>query len=207
VFLLFFGLWQDHHLAVPYTDVDYRVFSDAAAHVVRGGSPYERDTYRYTPLLAWALTPTVLFSWWGKCIFIAADLWMGQLIQQYMTLRKAFPGTTRLCVNLWLFNPITVAISTRGSAEPLWGAFVLSALLCLAQRAHRQSAVWLALAIHCKIYPIIYVIPIMLLLASPAYGSTQAIEFGPIRISRDAVEYLGMLGLINGVPLALFYAW
>lgn len=81
VVLLAFGAWQDAYLSVKYTDVDYLVYSDAARLVVAGYSPYDRATYRYTPLLAWLLTPVVFFKAWGKFLFTAADLlaaWCGQ---------------------------------------------------------------------------------------------------------------------------------
>ncbi len=59
--LLAYGAWHDAHLEVKYTDIDYEVFSDGAALVWRGGSPFDRPTYRYTPLLALLLVPNV----WG----------------------------------------------------------------------------------------------------------------------------------------------
>lgn len=69
-FLIIYGEWQDTHMEVRYTDVDYLVFSDAAALVVSGVSPYKRSTYRYSPLIAYLLTPNSIFHRsWGKVLF------------------------------------------------------------------------------------------------------------------------------------------
>lgn len=73
--LLLYGGLQDSLSAVKYTDVDYEVYSDAAAFVAQGRSPYDRSTYRYTPILAWLLLPNaVCHPLWGKVLFSAADL-------------------------------------------------------------------------------------------------------------------------------------
>ena len=44
--LIAYGQHQDEIMEVLYTDVDYKVFTEAARHVYDGGSPYERHTYR-----------------------------------------------------------------------------------------------------------------------------------------------------------------
>ncbi|KAJ1650240.1 GPI mannosyltransferase 1 [Dispira simplex] len=84
--LLVYGLWQDHHFVVKYTDIDYKVFTDAAWYAWRGQSPYLRSTYRYTPLLAWLLVPNVVVHpAFGKVLFIAADLVVGYLVVRVMS--------------------------------------------------------------------------------------------------------------------------
>ncbi|KAL1895690.1 GPI mannosyltransferase 1 [Sporothrix stenoceras] len=172
IVLLVYGLWQDANSPVKYTDIDYLVFTDAARFVAKGwglGSPYDRETYRYTPLLAWVLLPTAwadfLFAW-GKVLFAAADLVAGYLLER--VLRERLPKTAssstaalnakaRLYACVWLLNPMVAAISTRGSAEGLLGALV-AALLWAVQVARNPllSGVLLGFGVHLKIYPFIY---------------------------------------------------
>lgn len=75
LFLIIYGEWQDTHMQVRYTDVDYLVFSDAAELVASGMSPYKRSTYRYSPLIAFFLTPnSIIHRSWGKFIFSASGI-------------------------------------------------------------------------------------------------------------------------------------
>lgn len=75
VILILYGEWQDSHMEVRYTDVDYLVFSDAASLMASGDSPYKRTTYRYSPLLAFLLIPNaIIHRSWGKFLFSASGM-------------------------------------------------------------------------------------------------------------------------------------
>ncbi|KAH0290495.1 glycosyltransferase family 50 protein, partial [Aureobasidium sp. EXF-3399] len=87
--LLLWGEYQDTNSPLKYTDIDYLVFTDASRYVFHNQSPYLRDTYRYTPLLAWLLYPTALGGRWfcfGKAVFAVGDVVTGWLI--FLLLRK-----------------------------------------------------------------------------------------------------------------------
>lgn len=58
--LIVYGELQDHFMSVKYTDVDYDVYSDAAREMAAHNSPFERTTYRYTPVLYVQMDPRLL---------------------------------------------------------------------------------------------------------------------------------------------------
>ena len=171
VVLLVYGLWQDANSPVKYTDIDYLVFTDAARFTAAGGSPYQRETYRYTPLLAWLLLPTawtstspfwttVYFSF-GKIVFAVADLVAGWLIERVLTMRDQTAGgltplSARKFAAIWLLNPMVATISTRGSSEGLLGVLVIALLWAVLARRITLAALLLGFGVHFKIYPFIY---------------------------------------------------
>ncbi|KAJ2724245.1 GPI mannosyltransferase 1 [Coemansia sp. Benny D115] len=169
--MLLFGLWQDAHMTVKYTDIDYSVFTDAARFVWDGNSPYQRSTYRYTPLLAWLLTPNIwLHPTFGKWVFVFCDCVVGALIIRILKARGINDQFAACYAALWLLNPQVATISTRGSAESVVCAVVMAALYAIQCRELFAGSVLFGLAVHLKIYPIIYALPILIALDSVAYG-------------------------------------
>ncbi|CAM1504697.1 Fc.00g022880.m01.CDS01 [Cosmosporella sp. VM-42] len=154
--LLLYGLWQDAHSALKYTDIDYLVFTDAARFVAQGTSPYARDTYRYTPLLAWLLLPTTRFASFGKLVFAGADLLAGWLMVRVLRKRGMDEVKAGGFAALWLWNPMVATISTRGSSEGLLGVLTMGLLWAVERRRISLAAVILGLGVHFKIYPFIY---------------------------------------------------
>ena len=181
---------QDRLLAVKFTDVDYYVFSDAARFVTEGQSPFRRPTYRYSPLVAFLLTPNVyLWQDFGKVLFASCDLLAGWLIYDIVALQGAekkdsdaasscrwtskaaggLSGHQRalLAACFWLFNPLVASVSVRGNAESVLSCLVLATLWALLRGEVVVSATLFGLAVHMKLYPVMYALPAMLYLASP----------------------------------------
>lgn len=170
-----FGIYQDANWPLPYTDIDYYVFTDAAKFVSNGESPFLRATYRYTPLLAWCLTPTTKWFSFGKFIFIVCDLLTGYLI--LINLRSKFKHLSLI----WILNPMVITISTRGSSESILTSFILLTIHLLVSSQQKSntntntnsnsfklilSGLIFGICVHLKIYPFIYA-PTFLLFLGP----------------------------------------
>jgi len=157
---LVYGLFQDALSPMKYTDIDYYVFTDAARFVSLGQTPYARDTYRYTPLLAWLIYPTTwsgqYFSF-GKILFAVSDIiagWMMfRILKQHYSMEKA---RALKYASIWLLNPMVATISTRGSSEGLLGIFVTALLWAVLAKRVAVAGFLLGFAVHFKIYPFIY---------------------------------------------------
>ena len=185
-FLLVYGEWQDSNFAVKFTDVDYHVFSDAALHVVEGNSPFLRPTYRYTPLLAFLLTLNHhLFYSFGKVFFVCCDLGVGLLIHQILSLRGVAKSKVTFSVSLWLLNPLTATVSSRGNAESILAVLVLLTLYFVICKRLNFAAMFFGLAIHMKIFPLIYSLPLFLFIDD---GHMESADLG--RSELDAANAL-----------------
>ncbi|CEM15002.1 unnamed protein product [Vitrella brassicaformis CCMP3155] len=182
--LIAWGLHQDKTLSVPYTDIDYHVFSDAARHLYEGASPYERETYRYTPLLAWLLVPVVWHPLFGKALFCLANLVCAALIEHVLRARGVRARPSLLLSCLWLMNPIPLNVATRGSCDTLTCAMILVLVRELVDMnpagkrrvgcswAAVRAAVVYGFLVHWRVFPVIYGLPILLLL-NPDYLSCK----------------------------------
>jgi phosphatidylinositol glycan class M len=200
VVLLFYGLFQDNYSAFKYTDIDYFVFTDAARFVSQGRSPYVRDTYRYTPLLAWILLPTTWSRQWfssGKVLFALADIVAGYLIVVILksTYRMSAERALKFA-SIWLLNPMVATISTRGSSEGLLGVLAAALLWAVTQKRIKLAGIILGLAVHFKIYPFIYASSIIWWLDEEQLS-------GGAKKTNDRTLSSAIWGFFNGSRIAL----
>lgn len=67
-----------------------------------------------------------------------------------------------LYVAFWLYNPVTVGMSTRGSNDNIIALLVFASLYFLLKRQYFVAGLVYGLSVHFKIYPIIYSVPFYL---------------------------------------------
>ncbi|CAF0916619.1 unnamed protein product [Didymodactylos carnosus] len=135
-----------------------------------GQSPYNRHTYRYTPLLSYLLLPNVyLHELFGKVLFAFCDVFVGYLIYKILNTRSNQQEQVRQgnysYALYWLYNPVSSVISCRGNSESLITVFVLLAVFSLVyQKQYPLTYSWtpclagsfLGFCTHLKLYPLIY---------------------------------------------------
>ncbi|XP_076177275.1 GPI alpha-1,4-mannosyltransferase I, catalytic subunit-like [Ptiloglossa arizonensis] len=160
VTLIIYSNYHDKIFKVPYSDVDYKVFTDAARYMVEGKSPFERDTYRYSPLLALLLMPNIfLHQNFGKILFSFIDVLVAILIKRILTLQNCSQQLKCVCALIWLYNPFTIIISTRGNADTMAVLLVMLTLDSFLRDKFILTGLLHAISIHFRLYPIVFSLP------------------------------------------------
>lgn len=187
--LIAYGEVHDSLSVVQYTDIDYRVFTDAARHMLSGSSPYDRHTYRYTPLLAAILTPNLfLHPAWGKFLFCVVDICVALLIRCLVMAKGSGPRVATWCVMAWVYNPLAIVIATRGNADSISAMVVLVTLLLLEKQYFFLAGVMHGLAIHVRLYPIAFSLAMYLSVHKNRH--TSLIKQAACSTYRNAVKQL-----------------
>ena len=191
-------------MAVKYTDIDYLVFSEASGFVSLGGSPYERSTYRYTPLLSWMMLPNIwLHESFGKWIFIITDILIGVFIKRILTRIIPTDVSSRFyawkgwdsnvlinfLVVVWLFNPIAMNVSSRGNAEALISFMVVASLDLLFSHYYIAAAILYGLSVHFKVYPLIFAPSLFMFIDSMSNNGWAPFGFKPLKITKNRIIF------------------
>lgn len=193
VFILY-GNIHDRFSVVPYTDVDYKVFTDAARHLVEGNSPYLRHTYRYSPLIAYLMMPNIIVGReFGKILFSVFDIFLAaavkSLVERQLGVAKYASVTAKYCALSWLYNPLSIGISTRGNADSFPCFLIVLSIYFLQSNVFKNSITnivlsgfFLGSAIHLRLYPLAFTFPMYLSLGKYKINRNTPIKEGLVSL-------------------------
>eukprot|EP00760_Papus_ankaliazontas_P018895 PhM_4_TR17754/c0_g1_i1/m.54937/K05284/PIGM; phosphatidylinositol glycan, class M len=192
IIMVHYSLLHDYIFDMNYTDIDYEVVNDGAAHMVKGGSPFDRETYRYSPLLALMLVPGHLLGIqlvFGKILFSLCDLAVGAVLIRALKHGGVYRFLP-MYVAVYLLNPLNISVSTRGNGDCIAGLLIVGALLAFEMKKFTLSAVVFAAVVHLRIFPIMLA-PMFLLVPHRAASIKQKLYFSVLSGS----TYLVLTGL------------
>ena len=148
-----------------HNDLDYDVFTDAAKYYLEGGSPYDRETFRYSPLIAYIAIPNITIDYrFGKILFSFIDVAVGAaceivLVVQDKKIKQPYLSSKYRWVSIfYLYNPFAVIIAARGSFDCLVALLVIMTLILIELHQFVLAAFVYGLALHFKIYPVVFIL-------------------------------------------------
>ncbi|XP_024086013.1 GPI mannosyltransferase 1 [Cimex lectularius] len=161
VIFITYGIIQDSISEVQFTDIDYKVFTDAARNIIKGGSPYDTATYRYPPLIAVLMIPNVLYHpCFGKILLSFIDLAVYYLLCRILALQGLTKERSKRFALVWLYNPLSIVITTRGNADSVSAFFVILTLYFFNRKWFSWAGVVHGIAVHIRLYPIVFSLPL-----------------------------------------------
>ncbi|CCW61621.1 unnamed protein product [Phytomonas sp. EM1] len=159
IILILYSTIHDEYFRVKYTDIDYMILTDGARAIVDAHKcPFERTTYRYTPLLALLMVPSVVwFDAFGKLLFSLCDLGVLHLCERLLDRYSVRESKLQMLKVFIAFNPVVLNVSTRGNSDMLMTLINLIAMALYDCRRYYAAAGMLGFGAHFKIFPLIYV--------------------------------------------------
>ncbi|XP_063543503.1 GPI mannosyltransferase 1 [Cydia strobilella] len=218
VALIVYGDFHDKLYDVPYTDVDYKVFTDAARHVVKGHSPYKRHTYRYSPLIAYFLVPNIRWGKnCGKLLFSVFDILVTvavkYLVEYQLGSKKNTKNIPVYCALFWLYNPLSIGISTRGNADSVPCFFIILSILFLqtdivkSNWKYALSGILLGISIHLRLYPLAFSFPMYLSLGEYKINRNTSIKDGIISLLPNLKQMTLVTSCVGTLFLLTYYMY
>ncbi|XKL61476.1 hypothetical protein PGB90_008533 [Kerria lacca] len=163
IVLSIYSLVHDVYFKVPYTDIDYKIFTYAAKEVLSQRSPYEQQTFRYSPIIAYILTPNVLVHpLVGKILCSIFDVYLAYCIYKIVLLIYLNQKKALQCAQLWIYNPLPIIICTRGNIDSFSSVFVLLTILYHLRQNYIASGALLGLCIHLRLYPVVFLLSLFI---------------------------------------------
>ena len=123
---------------------------------------------------AWLLLPGVYFHAWGKLMFCGLDIVVGWCIHGILRIRGVSSAASSVFAAVFLLHPFVINVSTRGNGDSAVCALVLATIWSLLSHHETLGAALLGLAVHVKIYPIIYVPTLLAFLDEHYVGGRTA---------------------------------
>lgn len=189
------------------TDIDYNIYNEASAELFDqdSGNPYNRYTYRYTPLLAYAMIPNLTWILFGKVLFNLFDLAAIYYMKLYFDTIQSMTGSTaNKILMFWSFNIYMVYINGRGSCESIALFFLAGFLYHIRRfRVNNDSddfslvlaAFFYGMLVHFRLYPIIF-----------GFSVVFYITKGSIIPNRNLIVFFIVSGGLFIGLFAIFYA-
>ena len=140
------------------------------------------------------MLPNTAFPDFGKALFALSDLLCAALIARILRRQAARTADVMLAGHMFLFNPVVLAISTRGSADVAVVAVPLLLLVDALQSRSLIAPVIHGISVHLKLFPAILV-PAACLFVLRHSGRVAALS------------YFAVFGLTTAVSLMPVIYW
>jgi hypothetical protein len=92
----------------------------------------------------------------GKVLFVVFDLLIGWFLFEILKRKCQRDSTALMYAAVWLFNPFAINVSTRGNAESVIGALVVSTLYLLETKREILAAIMFVTVEECYFFATIH---------------------------------------------------